>query len=175
MALSGQYAELSVSVAFGLTKAITSYPNPLRADQSYSSKARFTAIGASANQFSELYSAIRTLAGGANETLDLYGSLTNQLGETINFARVKVIVVELLTTTAASSITVGNAASNVFTGPLGGTTPTVTIANGGGMAFWRSDATGWTVTNSSTDNLKVLNNDGAVVATYRITLIGSIT
>ncbi len=178
MAIGSGNAMLGVSINFRIAKAITGMTNPLAISQSYSGKASFTAIGNNASQFSEIYADVRNVANNSNETIDLYGSLTNQLGETINFARIKVILIELLNVaqggTNANSITVG-AATNAFVGPLGTNTGTFDVISGGGGAFWRSDATGWTVTNASADKLKVLNNDTVNNASYRITLIGAIT
>jgi hypothetical protein len=175
MAITQGQVSISLSSKVSIGKSRT----PLNAttdDQSYNTTLSMGSIGAGSGAFDQVYTDVRTLAGGASETLDLYGSLVNAFNETINFARIKSISVELLTTTLATSITVGNAASDPWTGPLGGTTPTVTIRNGGFFAVGCTDATGiGTVTNASADKLKILNNDGAVTATYRITIIGATT
>lgn len=174
-AIASGNASVTLSNRHSINKANSGSLNATAVEQNYSTTNQFTSIGAGALAFNEIYCAVRTLAGGASETLDLYGGLTNEIGDTINFARIKSISIELLTTTTASSITVGNAASNPWTGPLGGTTPTITIRNGGFFAASCSDATGFTVTNASADSLKVLNNDGSNTATYRLTLIGALT
>ena len=154
-------------------------------NSSLSSKLSFS-NGAGAGAAEELYSAIRTLAGGATETLDLSGALTNLVGDAaIAFTKIKAVIIELLSTTqdstngtAASSISVGNAASNQALlkadgGPLGAAAHTVTIPNGGWFAWGTTSAAGCTVANGAKDNLKVTNDDGAVTAAYRITLIGA--
>lgn len=173
MAITTASGSFALATSFKVVKANTSL-NPTNSSQSFNTVLSFTSAGAGAGAFNEQYVAVRTLAGGATETLDLYGSLTNLVSETINFARIKYIGIELLTTTTATSITVGNAASNGFVGPFGAATHTITIRNGGFWGVGCADATGLgTVTNSSTDNLKIANNDGSNTATYRITLIGA--
>jgi hypothetical protein len=140
----------------------------------------YSSVGAGANQFSEIYCAVRTLSASSNETLNLYGSLTDPFGNTISFARVKSITFELLTTSTgasanASSITWEGGVSDPWVGPLGGTTPTVNVLSGGYSAFATPGATGWVVTSGSVENIKVVNNDSGNAATYRITVIGSTT
>ncbi len=176
MAIGSGNAFFGVSINFRISKSISGMANQLAVAQDYSSKAAYTSIGNNASQFSEIYSAVVPIANNSSVTLDLYGSLTNQLGETINFARIKSIAVELLNVaqggTNANSVTVGGA-SNAFNGPLGGTTPTFDVASGGGGAFWRSDATGWPVTNATGDQFKILNNDTVNNAACRVTMIGA--
>ena len=131
--------------------------------------------GAGAGQCNEAYCAVRTLAAGADETLDLYGVLLNNLRQTVNFARIKGILVALLDDTAATSITVGGYGANGWVGPFGDVDGIQTVYNGGIYLNTKLDASGWVVTNSTADKLKILNNDGAVVATYLIALIGALT
>ena len=131
---------------------------------------------------------VRTLTASSNETLDLSGSLSNLVGDTsIAFARVKMILVELLSAaqttddgvvgTAATSILVGGAASNqALAGSgkmLADTSDKVRVLNGGFFAWGAGTAAGVTVANASTDSLKVENEDGAVSAKYRITVWGA--
>jgi hypothetical protein len=175
MAISSGGGSVIVSTGYNIARDRTSPLNPVKVEDGFNTAVLFSSIGSGAAAFNEIYCDIRTLAISTSETLDLYGSLLNPLGETINFARIKCIVVELLTTTAAASITVGNAASNPWLGPLGGTTPTMQVRNGGAWASTCSDATGWPVANGSTDNLKILNDSASAVATYRLTLIGAKT
>lgn len=66
-----------------------------------------------------------SLAGTAT-TLDLT-SLADLSGATVNFARVRLFMVQNLATTAGHTVTVGSAASNQWTGYLGTTTSTVVL------------------------------------------------
>jgi hypothetical protein len=128
--------------------------------------------GTGANQASKMYVAKRTLAGGANETLDLAGSLTDQFGSTITFTAVKGLKISLLTDTTASSILVGNTGANGWLGLFNATTDAVKIRNGYSFAVFGTDAAGMAVTAGTGDLLKVLNQDGANVATYTILVYG---
>lgn len=65
------------------------------------------------------------LAGSAT-TLDLT-SLADLSGATVSFARVRLLMIQNLATTAGYTVTVGAAASNQFTGFLGTTTSTVIL------------------------------------------------
>lgn len=153
---------------------------------------RFALGAAVALGANEVYGAVRTLAGGANEELDLAGSgLTNLVGDTgITFARVKAVLIWLLsatdslvqgdgsasvTGTLASSIKVGGAATNAFKLFMDDVTDKIVIPNGGMAMFSDPGATGLVVTAGTADKLKVENMDGAVSAKYLIVLLGSAT
>ncbi len=174
MAINEGRFEVGVTISSSIARTKTGF-RATSSGQGYGSSVALTSIGNGASAFDELYQAVRALAANTSETLDLNGSLVNDLGDTINFARIKTITLELLTDTNSTSITAGNAATNPFVGPLGGTTPTETITNGGFWSNGRKDATGWTVTNNSSDNFKIVNNDASNIATYRITLSGAKT
>jgi len=128
--------------------------------------------GTGANQANKMYVATRTLVASASEDLDLSGALTNQFGDTISFTAIKGIKITLLPTTAASSITIGAAASHAWVGFLGSATDTITIRNGYSFGLLGTDAAGMTVTNASSDILTVTNNDSGLSATYTIMLYG---
>lgn len=66
-----------------------------------------------------------SLAGSAT-TLDLT-SVTDLSGASVSFARVRLIVVQNLATTAGYTVTIGAAASNQWTGFLGTTTSTLVL------------------------------------------------
>jgi hypothetical protein len=172
------YVSASGSVTLGINwsaaQANTGDLQPTSTGQQFSSVLLFTGVGAGANDFDQIFCQERTLTASSSETLDLVGSLTDFAGNTINFARVKVIAIELPTyLSAASGIKVGNATTHPFLGPLLGTTPTETVSNGGFWVNGRTDATGWTVTSGTNDQLKLLNLDASNSAVYRITLFGS--
>lgn len=178
-------ASVTISSTFNFAKPVTGF-NDLTISSTKQNKQTLKSSNgaASAKGADQIYSAIRTLAGGANETLDLSGSLTNVFGETISFARIKAILVELLSAaqdsdngTAATSILVGGA---VATQALAGsgkwfadTSDKIRVINGGFFACAVDNAAGVTVSNGASDSLKVENEDGAVACAYRLTLIGS--
>jgi hypothetical protein len=123
------------------------------------------------NQADLIYTATATIAASSSATLDLYGGLTDPFGATLNFAKIKLIKITAKATNT-NSVVVGNAGSNPFLGPLGGTTPTLTIPPGG-MIVLAAPIAGWAVTNSSTDNLKIANSSSGTGVDYTIVIVGT--
>jgi hypothetical protein len=127
------------------------------------------------DQVSEKFSDLRTLPGATTENLDLAGVLTNTWGETVTFARVKAILVILLTGAAGAVLEVGGAGANAWIGPFGSTTGKQTLrkslSQAGAYFNIAPDATGWPITAGTGDLLKINNLDAAAI-TYKIVLLG---
>ena len=124
---------------------------------------------------------LSALAGTASPTT-LYDVL-NQA--TPAFARINGMLLELLTTndssgnsgptpTLASSITVGNAAANAWTAIIL-STGTIGVQNAASFQFVTRSAAGFVVSSGSSDQLKILNADGALAAIYRLVIFGAAT
>ena len=114
----------------------------------------------------------RTLGATTAETLDLSGSLTDDFGDTLAFARIKGIIIALNTTTAGYTLEIGGAASNQFAAIVGdGASDKIIVRAGGFLILWAPDATAYAVTNSASDLLKI-NNPNAASIIYDIILIG---
>lgn len=126
------------------------------------------ASGAGADQANQVWSDTRTLSSGANETLDLNGSLTNAIGESVTFTKLKAIFIRNKGTTA---LTVGNATTNGFISWVGGATHTLEVKPGGLFLLTAPDATGLAVAAGTADQLKITNAAGAS-CDYDIVLIG---
>jgi hypothetical protein len=135
------------------------------------------AYGSSTGQENEVFSSRRTLAGGANETLDLAGVLTNDYGQTITFAKIKAIMIanrsDRKSSPTDASMTIGNATAP-FIGPFDDGTATVTL-EAGDVFFCTCRGAGWTVTGTTADGLKIVNNDGTDGLEYDIVIIGTST
>lgn len=117
----------------------------------------------------------RTLTTGADESLDLAGSLTDPFGSTITFAKIKFLAVKNNSTT--QTISVGGAAANQFAGMFGDTTDILDILpntadEDGGWAVIICDPAGVAVTGGTGDLLKIANSAGAT-ATYDIIIVGA--
>jgi hypothetical protein len=112
---------------------------------------------------------IRTLAASTSENLDLAGVLTDAFGQTITAAKVKAIEVEN-PEASLSNITVGAAASNTFVGPFADATDAIVLKPGDRAVL--VSRTGWTVTPSTGDILKVANGVGGTV-NYAIKIIAA--
>lgn len=128
---------------------------------------KMTAGTAAVTQADLMFADSRSLATGANEELDLAGSLTNVFGATLTFAEITAIYIE--NTGATTDITVGNATTNTFQGPFGASAHTLVLKPGETFAI--TNASGWTVTAGTGDKLKITNSAGAT-GTYKIVLVG---
>lgn len=126
------------------------------------------ANGTGADQANQVFVDTRTLASAANETLDLSGSLTNAIGESVTFTKLKAIIVKNKGTT---DLTIGNAASNQFASFLGGATQTLIVPAGGILVLTAPGANGLAVTAGTGDQLKFTNGSGASLD-YDLILIG---
>ena len=117
----------------------------------------------------------RTVASGANDDIDLAGTLKDAFGVTVAAAEiVAILIINAPASGAANTtnLTLG-AGTNPVAGWLGGTTPTLgPIRPGGVFLRAESDAAGiCAVTAGTADILRVANSSGAA-ATYQIVIIG---
>jgi hypothetical protein len=98
--------------------------------------------------------------------------LTNDLGTTISFARVKLIFISLTTTTAGYTLEIGGNASNQFATPFADATDKIVVRAGGFLCLAAPDVTAYAVTAGTGDILKINNPNGASV-TYDVIIIGA--
>ena len=122
--------------------------------------------GTGDDQANEIFADTRTLAA-ASETLDLTSTLANFAGTTIVYTALKGVWIFNRSTTASEDLVI----SGNFGGVLGGTTPTITLKPGFGILLIGT-LTGYTVTNTSADQLKI--DAGAATFAYDIVLIGTV-
>jgi hypothetical protein len=131
------------------------------------------ASGTGLNQSDKRWvSAARPLNASSSENLDLAGSLVDQFGATITLARVKLLIVQLITTTAGYTLEVGGAASNAASTFFGDTTDKLIVRAGGFGILYAPDATAYAITAGTGDILKV-NNPNAGAITYTIMVVGA--
>jgi hypothetical protein len=131
--------------------------------------------GTGSNQANAIFADQRTLSASATEGLDLYGSLTDPLGGTLNFATIKAIKI-----CAASANTnnvnfgpgIGNTAT-AFPGPMQSNNTSYSSVRPGGCALHVAPQTGWTVTNATQDILPIGNSGGSTSVTYDIVILGT--
>lgn len=127
------------------------------------------ANGTSSGQCDLIFRDQRTLTTGNSEDLDLAGGLTDPFGTTLTFVKVKVIIIENLSTT--QTLTVGGAAANQFINWVGAANDVINIPPGGFFAI-SAPAAGFAVTADTGDLLKILNSAGAS-CTYNIVILGT--
>ena len=128
--------------------------------------------GTGLNQADVLWHDQRTLGSGANEDLDLAGSLTDLLGNAITVVDLKLVLFHV-PTAGAGPITVSRPASNGV--PLfGAASDSVKVMGGGAFLWVNPDATDVvTVTAGTGDLINVLNDDGAASVTYDVIIAGT--
>lgn len=127
------------------------------------------ANGSGANKASKVFADTRTLTTGANEDLDLAGSLTDAFGQTLTFAKVKALAI-----VAA----VANTTTLTVTRPSSNGAPFLAAAGDGfalkpGGIFLLTDpsSAGIAIAASSADLINVANAAGAS-ASYDVIVIG---
>lgn len=128
--------------------------------------------GTGANAADKLYLDTNTLAASANVDVDLAGSLSDALGASLSFARVKALFLRARDTNV-NNVIIGGAATNQFVGPFGAATHTFAVKPGGFLGWIAPDATGWPVTAATADLLRIANSGAGSSVTYDVVIIGA--
>ncbi len=161
--------DLRLDAVLSSTLDLASGSVPLAIHESY----RLT-DGTGSNQANRIFHDRRTLAASANEDLDLAGSLTDAFGATITFARIKAIMVKAAATNTNNVLVGGDATSTFFTW-VGAETDLVVVRPGGLFLLATPDSTGYAVTATTGDLLRVANSSSGTSVTYDIVLVGAAT
>ena len=129
--------------------------------------------GTGAGAADVLWSDTNTLAASANTDIDLSGALTNAIGGTAVFARVKGLYVRAYDANT-NNVVVGAAATAQWLSLIGTATGTVILRPGAAMLVMAgaADATGYTVTATTADLLRIANSGAGTSVTYDIAIIG---
>jgi len=142
-------------------------------DESQLSYDRSFVDGVAADQADKVWHDIRTLAVAANDDLDL-NALTNTIfGSTItiNFAKIKGVLIMNMASTAGEDLLVGGAAAQAWSAWVGAADDRVRVpADSCLLISSRKD--GLTVTNGASDTLRIANA-GTGSITYRIAVLGT--
>jgi len=116
------------------------------------------ANGTSANQINRRWSDTRSLASAASEEIDLAGSLTDEFGNAVTFAKVKAIIIYNKATDPGDDLVLGTTATggdtcDLFLDPSDG----INI-DAKGVFVWLSPVDGFAVGAGTTDKLKIKNS-----------------
>lgn len=125
--------------------------------------------GTSAGQMDTPFTATRTLAPSANESLDLNGGLTDAFGQAANFAKIVAIKIRAAAGNT-NQVIIGGAASNGWFPMFGSATDTVKLPPGASITMIND--TGWSVIAGTGDLLKVANSGAGTSVSYDITIVG---
>jgi len=129
------------------------------------------ASGTGSNQADLLFTDQRTLAASATEDLDLAGSLTDALGATLNFVKVKAIMISAAAANT-NNVEVTPGAANGFLGPFADASDQLDIPPGGRI-YLEAPVSGWTVTAGTGDLLTITNSAGSTGVTYDVIIVGA--
>lgn len=163
----------------GGTLAIPGLQNPIdnSMDAGSVSVVNFT-LGSGAGAINKIIDLYRTIAASGTDNVD-FTALTDLMGQaTSALTSICAICIQHLSVAqdatngrSASSLTIGNAASNAWTGGFLSGTNTVPLANGQSL-FVMDPSSGAMTIGSSSKILKVLNADSVNAAGYRLTILG---
>lgn len=128
--------------------------------------------GTGANQADLAYWDTVNLAASGSTTLDLNGSLTDALGVAVNFLRIKLFYLFAYSTNA-NTVVIGNAAANQFVGWFGAAAHTEAVRPGGLSLHVAPDATAFSVTAGTGDQLKIANGGAGTAVDFDLVLIGA--
>lgn len=128
--------------------------------------------GTGANQAKELFTDTRTLAASGSEDLDLAGGLTDALGNTLTFSKIKALIIKA-DAGNTNDVLVGGHATAAIASLFGDATDKVRVKPGGLMALVAPDANGYAITATTADLLTVANSAGTTGVTYSIIVIGT--
>lgn len=128
--------------------------------------------GTSAGQANNLWADTRTLTASSSEDLDLYGGLTNAFGTTLNFTKIKGILIEA-DATNTNNVQVGGDAASLAT-MFGNVNDLINVRPGGLFLLYANDSTGYAVTNTTADILQIANSGSGTSVTYSIIVIGCV-
>jgi hypothetical protein len=134
-----------------------------------------TADGTGADQADKLWHDQRTVNATSNDDLDLT-ALTNVLfgsTVTVNFVKVKAILIVNTSTTSGQVLRLGGAGAGLaFATPFNGSATAVVEVGADSCLMLMNKKDGWTVTPTTGDILRIANPNAAAV-TYKIAIIGT--
>jgi len=127
------------------------------------------ANGTGLNQANALYIDDFSIAASGSLSIDLT-SLTDRFGEALTFSKVKEILL-IADATNTNDVVYGNG-TNPFVGPLSAGTATITVKPGNVFHVSNYSASGWTVTDTTADTIKLANSGSGSAVTGTIVIVG---
>lgn len=130
--------------------------------------------GTTAGKADKVFHDTRTLSASGTEDIDLSGVLTDPLGVTLSFVKIKALIISAAAANT-NNVIVGGASSNGFISWVGGATHTVTVRPGATLALiaGAADSTGYSVTAATADLLKLANSSSGTGVTFDLIVIGT--
>ena len=127
--------------------------------------------GTGTGQANGVHSDRYTIAASGTQVIDL-SSITDDLGQAVALAAVKLIVIRAASGNAAD-VTVKPNGTGGFIAPFNAAADTLKLAPGGAIVLANPAAAGWTVTATTADKLLLTNTSGAAAATVDVMIVGT--
>jgi len=130
--------------------------------------------GVGTNQADKIWHDTRSLAGGADDDLDL-SNLVNQLfgsTVTISLARVKAILIHNTATAAGEDLLLDSSVANALLAPFNGSANSKIEIPADSTLLLVNRGEGWPVAPATADRLRI-TSDGAGSIDYKIVLVGT--
>jgi len=156
--------DVNATLTKQLDQGVGSFPASL-------SKFHQMADGVGDNQSDLLFAETRTLAANTSEDLDLSGSLLDAFGTTLNFVKIKAVLVSA-SNANVGNIEVGGAAANGFIDWVGAFADNIIIKPNGSFMVM-NPTNGYDVAAGTADKLKINNTATGATGDYSIALIGT--
>lgn len=164
---------LTSKVAVALNGLLTSTPDLAKAQSTISVERSVSLLnGTLAGQADRVWKDTGTIAASGTTDIDLAGTLTDDFGATVTFARVKGLIISAAAANT-NNVVVGAAATNAWTALLGAT-HTIQIRPGASICLLAgsADLTGYAVVAGTGDTLRLANSGAGTLVTYDIAVLG---
>lgn len=132
------------------------------------------ANGTGASQADIIWWDTRTVGAGANDDLDLNGTLIDAFGNTVDLLHVKGIFISSTATVAADTLSLGAEGVAEWVSWVGGAGDKL-VVGAGGVFLLTSPITGYVMVGAASDTLRIHNDSGANAVTYTIIVWGTST
>lgn len=128
------------------------------------------ANGSASGQANGIWTDERTIGISANDDIDFAGGVNDVFGTALTFTAIKAILIEADADNAVSLIVGGDTTTNIA-GLFGADTDTLLVKPGASVLLMHP-TTGYTVTATTADKLRLTNSSGSASITYKISVIG---
>lgn len=133
--------------------------------------------GITLDKADRMFADTRSVAASSNDDIDLSGSLTDPLGQTVTFGKIKGLLLKNKSTTAGDVLQVsGNGAAGFTTwlkDNAANSADGVRVGPDGCLMLWNPSLAAYSVTATTADILRITELGGANTVSYDLVLIGT--
>lgn len=133
--------------------------------------------GITLDKADRLFADTRSVTASGNDDIDLSGSLTDPLGQTVTFGKIKGILLHNKSTTAGDILQISGDGTQGFTTWLKDSNANsahgVKVGPDGVFTLWNPSLAAYSVTATTADILRITELGGANTVSYDLVLIGT--